>query len=92
MAEEVTGGWVVRGLVQGVGFRHWTRREGERLGIRGFVRNLADGSVEVQAAGEAERIAQLEQRLHRGPPGAQVTLVEPHPGREALPDRFEIRR
>lgn len=72
-------GFRVRGRVQGVGFRWWTHRTAESLGIRGSVRNLADGSVEVRAAGSPGSIEALEQHLHRGPRSASVQNVERFP-------------
>ncbi len=66
----------VTGVVQGVGFRQWTRRVGSELGLRGSVANLRDGAVEVHAAGDAHAIARLEERLGEGPMGAQVDTVE----------------
>lgn len=76
-------GWIVRGRVQGVGFRWWTARTAERLGLGGQVRNLRDGAVEVHACGPAEAVARLEAGLHSGPMGARVDRVEaiePDPG------------
>lgn len=64
------------GLVQGVGFRWWTVRTAESLGVAGSVRNLPDGSVEVQAVGRADRLAALEAELRTGPRGARVERVE----------------
>lgn len=89
---EIVRCWLVKGIVQGVGFRHWTRREAARISVRGFVRNLPDGSVEVQAAGTPKDIADLEQRLHQGPPGAQVISVERGQPEERLPTGFDIYR
>ena len=65
----------VTGRVQGVGFRWWTQQQAKRLGLRGYVRNLADGSVEVQASGSKESLEQLRTLLLRGPSGADVTDV-----------------
>ena len=62
----------VEGRVQGVGFRWWTSREACVLGLRGYVRNLEDGSVEVGAEGRPGILARLEDRLGEGPPGAGV--------------------
>jgi acylphosphatase len=73
----------VVGRVQGVGFREWTRRTAERLGVAGSVRNLPDGSVEVQASGSGDSLRQLEEALPRGPLAARVDRVEtltPDPG------------
>ena len=69
-------GFVVRGRVQGVGFRWWTSRTAERLEIAGTVRNLEDGSVEVMAVGAAGRLAELAEALHRGPVRARVDEVK----------------
>lgn len=73
---------VVRGRVQGVGFRWWAREEARRLRLDGWVRNRADGSVELVAAGPADRLAALEELCRRGPPSARVIAVE----REAAAD------
>jgi acylphosphatase len=62
----------VQGMVQGVGFRYSTVREARRLGVSGYVRNLPDGSVEVVAEGEEERLGRLASWLQHGPPGAHV--------------------
>ncbi|MDQ3557451.1 MAG: acylphosphatase [Gemmatimonadota bacterium] len=67
----------VRGGVQGVGFRWWTRSQAQALGINGSVRNCADGSVEVQMSGEAGSLQTLVDLLRHGPPGAHVASVEP---------------
>ena len=66
---------VVSGTVQGVGFRWATRREAVRLGLAGFVRNRADGSVEVEAEGDADAVGQLVRWLESGPAAAQVSQV-----------------
>lgn len=68
-------GFLVRGRVQGVGFRWWTTRAAERLKVAGTVRNLPDGSVEVMAVGDAERLEELERVLRRGPVMARVDEV-----------------
>lgn len=83
----------VSGRVQGVGFRWWTQRQGLRLGLRGTVRNLPDGAVEVTAAGPPDRISQLEHLLRRGPAGAQVdAVVTLSTVADEIPPGFEIRR
>ena len=83
----------VEGRVQGVGFRAWTRVVATELGVRGWVRNLPDGSVEVHAAAPADVIDELERRLHFGPRGAAVTRVSVEGTAQALPAAgFEVRR
>lgn len=67
--------FLVRGRVQGVRFRIATRDEALRLGLRGHARNLADGSVEVLAAGDDAAIDALQRWLQRGPRLARVDEV-----------------
>ena len=67
---------VIRGRVQGVGYRWWAREEAQALGLDGWVRNRADGSVELVAAGPADKLAALENLCRRGPPAGYVTAVE----------------
>jgi acylphosphatase len=74
--KQVRAGLLVRGRVQGVGFRWWTQREAERLGVQGTVRNLVDGSVEVMARASAETMERFEDSVRRGPPMADVASVE----------------
>lgn len=85
--------YVVRGVVQGVGFRWFVVREAHRLDVRGWVSNQPDGSVEVVAEGAADALAQFRQALTRGPAAAQVSGVEnmdvPH--EIVLPNFFQIR-
>ena len=64
------------GRVQGVGFRWWTQRTGEEIGVAGHVRNLRGGGVEVHARGSVEELAALEIALEAGPPMARVDGVE----------------
>jgi len=68
--------FVVRGRVQGVGFRWFVEREARMLGIAGWVRNNADGSVEVLAMGTRDQLAGLHSRLQEGPRAARVDNVE----------------
>jgi acylphosphatase len=65
------------GRVQGVGFRYALQHEAERLGITGWVRNRADGSVEALAQGPQEALDALEAWARRGPPAARVSEVTP---------------
>lgn len=66
----------VRGRVQGVSYRAATRAEARRLGLVGWVANLADGSVELEAQGPADAVAALVAWCHDGPPLAAVVAVE----------------
>jgi acylphosphatase len=66
----------VSGRVQGVGFRYSTAIEAKRLGLVGWVRNRADGTVEVEAEGTDAAITDFLAWLDKGPPGASVLRVE----------------
>ena len=68
--------FVVRGRVQGVGFRWFVEREAHLLGVSGWVRNNADGSVEVLAQGTRDQLWGLRSRLRQGPRAARVDDVE----------------
>lgn len=84
---------VVRGRVQGVGFRWFVREEARAGGVAGWVRNTPDGAVEVAANGSAVALDRLRQRLREGPPGASVTAVEDlPPASEPLDQPFAIVR
>jgi len=68
--------YLVRGRVQGVGFRWFVEREAHILGIAGWVRNNADSSVEVLAMGTRDQLTGLRSRLREGPRAARVDNVE----------------
>ena len=77
----------VRGRVQGVGFRYFVEHSAKALGLRGWVRNVDDGSVEVYAVGAAAQLSDLAGLLRQGPRWAEVRGVdeseaawEPHSG------------
>ncbi|MHB1543589.1 MAG: acylphosphatase [Gammaproteobacteria bacterium] len=85
----------ISGRVQSVGFRFFVERCATALGIRGWVRNLPDGRVEVLAFGAPDALIRLEASLHSGPRGASVeqVITETVPqGDEPGPDTFAIRR
>ncbi len=65
----------VRGVVQGVGFRMYTQSEANRLELRGYVRNLPDGSVKIVAEGPADDVERLVEWAKHGPPAAVVEDV-----------------
>lgn len=90
--DESRKGFRVTGRVQGVGFRWWTQKTASSLGLRGTVRNCADGSVEVHAAGSSDSLESLEQQLHEGPSSARVEGVESIDAKSSLPDGFRIVR
>lgn len=83
---------VVRGRVQGVGFRWFAERNAQSLGIHGWVRNRPDGTVETLAEGEEKAVGEYLARLSRGPSGSRVdeVVVEEAAG-EGLSE-FEVRR
>ena len=66
---------IVDGLVQGVGFRVFIIRKAKALGLCGWVRNLPDGSVEIEAQGSEELLDELLSHAKQGPPGAKVRSV-----------------
>lgn len=66
---------LVSGLVQGVGFRYFTAARARMLGVGGYVRNLPDGRVEIEAEGERSALDALVAAVRTGPPGAVVRDV-----------------
>lgn len=80
-------GFLLHGRVQGVGFRWWTRKTADRLGVVGTVKNLPDGSVEVMARAEEDALARFADKLRQGPSVARVEDVEELPCR--LPDGID---
>ena len=80
----------ITGRVQGVSFRIWTRTEAEKLGLTGWVRNEADGSVTALMVGSDAAISAMMKNLWKGPPGAMVSRVtteekiDPGEGRAAF--------
>ena len=67
---------LVRGRVQGVGFRYFVREVAHPLGVMGYVRNLAGGPVEVVAEGDERSLLRLAEALRRGPIGARIDHVD----------------
>jgi acylphosphatase len=70
--------YLIKGRVQGVGFRWFVHREAAALGLNGWVRNTEDGHVEVVASGETEELAELEAALNKGSRGSRVDAVVQH--------------
>jgi acylphosphatase len=84
---------VVKGRVQGVGFRDWTASTAESLGLAGWVRNRRDGTVEALLSGEPSKVDEMvSRRLPVGPPASAVTAVVPSPAEPVHPSTgFEIK-
>ena len=75
----------ISGRVQGVGFRYFAERAAREMGVSGYVRNCADGTVEVYAVGDASALEIFRHRLSEGPRGAVVKAIDESemPGSEA---------
>jgi len=84
-------GFLVRGRVQGVGYRYFVLRVAESLGLAGWTRNLPDGSVEVVADGREADLESLEAQLREGPGLARVSGVERVAAAPVGERRFSIR-
>ena len=79
MTERVTRRLSIAGLVQGVWYRESMRREAERLGITGWVRNRADGSVEAVVQGSVDAVDAIQRWAGKGPDQARVERVDATP-------------
>ena len=84
--------YLIEGMVQGVGFRFFARREAQRSGVSGWVKNLPDGRVEAVGDGSAEQLLRFETALREGPGSAMVTnlRVTEIPDEPGLPSGFTI--
>ncbi len=82
---------VIRGRVQGVWFRGWTVHEASRLGLDGWVRNRADGSVEALFAGPVTAVDEMLRLCLRGPPTATVDAVDAHADQAPAESGFHTR-
>ena len=69
----------VKGQVQGVGFRYFTCRVARSLAIKGWVRNLGNGDVEIHAEGDPASVSAFQSRIESGPPLARVNEIEVEP-------------
>lgn len=79
------------GRVQGVFFRAWAREQARMLGVSGWVRNCADGSVEAQLEGDADGVEELIEALREGPPDALVDELEIEEADSEGLSSFELR-
>ena len=83
---------IVRGLVQGVGYRAFVEHEAHRRGLHGWVRNRRDGAVEAVFAGPRSEVETMIEACRRGPFSARVSDLDQRDGTEAdLPERTEGR-
>ncbi|KAL4295427.1 hypothetical protein GQ457_12G010700 [Hibiscus cannabinus] len=80
---------VIKGRVQGVFYRNWTIENAIQLGLKGWVRNRKDGSVEALFSGNPNTVQEMEQRCRRGPPAAMVTGLEVFPSDDDPGSGFE---
>ena len=83
--------WLVRGRVQGVGYRWFAQKAAAGLGLSGYARNLDDGRVEVYAAGPEEKLSEMAGMLYRGPRWADVHGVDEQEAAVETRGSFEIR-
>jgi acylphosphatase len=80
---------LIRGRVQGVGYRAWTEYTALDCGLAGWVRNRRDGAVEAVFAGPADAVADMVEACRRGPPGARVNGIDQ---REGTAEELAMRR
>jgi acylphosphatase len=71
---------IVKGRVQGVGYRMWTEQEAIRRGLAGWVRNRRDGSVEAVFSGAEDVVAGMLEALRHGPPASRVDAIDQREG------------
>jgi acylphosphatase len=81
--------YVVKGRVQGVGFRWFVHREAGERGLRGWVRNTDGGEVEIMVAGSVEKLAELRTALERGSRGSRVDAVHESDMDESMANDLE---
>jgi acylphosphatase len=93
MAPRLTRKYVISGRVQGVGYRVFAQKTARELGVRGWARNLQDGSVEVVGIGPSQKLDLLEAELRLGPPAADVRhlVVEEEAAVSVKIEGFHIR-
>ncbi|MEL7686168.1 acylphosphatase [Citromicrobium bathyomarinum] len=77
---------ILHGKVQGVFYRDWTVETARSIGLSGWVRNLADGTVEAHLEGDEGKVARMIEAMHDGPPRARVDRIEQH---DAAPQAFQ---
>lgn len=90
MEEEKSVNLRVFGRVQGVFFRAFTQKQALKIGIKGYVKNMPDESVEVNAVAEPEKLKEFISMLRKGPPQAIVERIEEKPGEKEQYNSFKI--
>jgi acylphosphatase len=80
----------IEGGVQGVGYRLWTERAADELGLTGWVRNRRDGSVEALFCGPADQVADMLERCKQGPRSAHVAAVKILAEDDTAPETFTV--
>jgi acylphosphatase len=91
MPDDIAWHLRITGVVQGVGFRYWTQREAARRGLRGWVRNRHDGSVEALIIGSVRVVEDMVEACRHGPRSAEVEAVEVTPAVDDGSAGFEHR-
>jgi len=83
---------VIRGRVQGVGYRFWLRQQADRGGVQGWVRNLSSGAVEAYFAGDRKSVEDILVLCHQGPKDGHVADVNARDAADEAVSGFHIRR
>jgi acylphosphatase len=91
MPDDKTVRLKITGRVQGVGFRDWVASKANEHGLKGWVRNRRDGSLEVFLSGVPDLVDLFVYEAQRGPPAAQVKSIDEEPSTERPPSAFEVR-
>ena len=84
----------ITGRVQGVGFRHFTKQSAQSLNVKGWVKNLPDGSVETVISGSSENVKEMVKKLRKGPITAHVSSVDELKDTDTVDnfENFSVRR
>ncbi|MEG3617723.1 acylphosphatase [Magnetovibrio sp. PR-2] len=91
MSDLVAQHAIISGRVQGVWYRAWTQKTARKLGLKGWVRNRRDGTVEAVFCGTSQQIKDMAMACQKGPPLANVTGVELSDADVPNEDDFELR-
>ncbi len=95
MSTDITKHVIISGRVQGVGFRYFTKKSAESLGVSGWVKNLRSGDVEAVLQGSSESIDEMMNRLEAGPTTARVDEIkelEDKPNAQQRVNGFNVKR